>query len=400
MLFVILLGIAVQAQMVGTNSVAGFTSYAQGQVWQFEVTRTALARSPDWDDHSETPPLSPREAIRIGQRQLRELVTTVDGWRLDSVSLRPLNPPTKWVYLVEFEEPPPRPEGGIHSSLRLVVLMDGSTVMPVRSAQPGPDPQPNEPHAGTLRPQMISIREVHLKGGGELPDAQALMRKMLRAHTYSPSSLAVEVSNRVQLLYQNNGYLHAEVSVPETTPVDSTAMDVTLNVNAGLQYHLKDIRFAGGKAFTPIQLRGLFPLQPGDVFDVGKVRGGFDAMRRLYLTKGYVNFTAIPEERFDERGRTMLLVISVQEGKVFRFGALMLSGVEPAPGVGKKVLADWNTYIGRVFDIREVEQFIHEHVLLLKIQSTDSFWSHVDFKLDEKRGISNVLLLFPTKLTE
>jgi outer membrane protein assembly factor BamA len=177
-------------------------------------------------------------------------------------------------------------------------------------------------------------------------------------------------------------------------------MDVTLRVNAGLQYHLKDIRFTGETAFTQIQLRGLFPLQLGDVFDMGKVRGSFDAMRRLYLTKGYVNFTATPEERFDETGRTILLVIAVQEGRAFRFGPLMLSGVEPAPGVGKKVLADWNTYIGKVCDVRELEQFIHEHALLLKIKSADSFWSHVDFKTDEKHGIAEVLLLFPTKVPE
>jgi hypothetical protein len=275
-----------------------------------------------------------------------------------------------------------------------------ASVVSTPVTQPGPEPQPNEPHAGTMRPQMISIREVHLEGGGELPNVQALVKKMLRAHTYSPGSLTDEVSDRVRLLYQNNGYVHAEVSVPEIAHVDSTTMDVTLRVNAGLQYHLKDIRFTGETAFTQIQLRGLFPLQLGDVFDMGKVRGSFDAMRRLYLTKGYVNFTATPEERFDETGRTILLVIAVQEGRAFRFGPLMLSGVEPAPGVGKKVLADWNTYIGKVCDVRELEQFIHEHALLLKIKSADSFWSHVDFKTDEKHGIAEVLLLFPTKVPE
>lgn len=263
--------------------------------------------------------------------------------------------------------------------------------------QPGPKPQPREPHAGTMRTQMISIREVHLEGGGELPQGQALVKKMLRAHTYSAGSLADEVSERVRLLYQNNRYVHAEVSVPEIAHVDSTTRDVTVRVNAGLQYHLKDIRITGAKAFTPIQLRGLFPLQPGDLFEMGKVRGSFEAMRRLYLTKGYINFTALPEERFDEAGRTILLVIALQEGKVFRFGPLMLSGVEPAPGVGKKVLADWNTYIGKVCDVRELEQFIHEHARLLKIKNADDFWSHVDFKTDEKHGIANVLVLFPSK---
>jgi len=55
---------------------------------------------------------------------------------LNKISLVPLGEEGSWVYLVELEEPPPRPDGGIHGSLEIVVLMDGSAISP--SVKPWP----------------------------------------------------------------------------------------------------------------------------------------------------------------------------------------------------------------------------------------------------------------------
>ena len=49
---------------------------------------------------------------------------------MNNISLAPIGSEGKWVYVVELEEPPPRPDGGIHGSMKIVVLMDGKTVSP------------------------------------------------------------------------------------------------------------------------------------------------------------------------------------------------------------------------------------------------------------------------------
>jgi hypothetical protein len=49
------------------------------------------------------------------------------------IALEMVGPQSTWIYVVEFEEPPPRPDGGSHGSLRIPVLMSGEAIRPTRS---------------------------------------------------------------------------------------------------------------------------------------------------------------------------------------------------------------------------------------------------------------------------
>jgi len=288
-------------------------------------------------------------------------------------------------------------------------ILSGGTVFSVQvtrprvSSRPAPANEQNMvPPQSSARLQInsnpnaaeISIRRVHLVGGSELPNAQALVTRELKAHTYSLGGLAV-IAERVRFLYRNYGYLHVEVSDPITALVDSTTIDVTLRIKSGSQYRLKDIQISGVKAFALADMRRLIPLQAGDVFDVGKVRKAFEAMRRLYQTKGYINYTPIPDEVFDETDKTVLFIVKVVEGKAFRFGPLKLSGVEAAPGVGHKILADWKPYIGQGFNIEVLEHFVEEQFHLPKAKVAPFYWGHVQLETDEKEGFATILLLLP-----
>ena len=119
-----------------TSPIASFSSYLGGQRYEFIVSRTALSASPRWGSDEAFPPLAPRAAVPAARQQLEALVTDPERWRLNKISLVPLGEEGTWVYVVELEEPPPRPDGGIHGSLEFVVLMDGSAVSP--SVKPWP----------------------------------------------------------------------------------------------------------------------------------------------------------------------------------------------------------------------------------------------------------------------
>lgn len=133
LLLILLMG----ALQTGDQDYAGgFSSYVRGERWDFNVTRAALAEAPSWLETEVAPPLPPRRAIQVATEQLQELLTDAERWRLSSVTLRPIGNDGNWLYVVAFAEPPPRPDGGIRSSLRLIVLMNGSTVTPARRPWP------------------------------------------------------------------------------------------------------------------------------------------------------------------------------------------------------------------------------------------------------------------------
>jgi outer membrane protein assembly factor BamA len=83
-----------------------------------------------------------------------------------------------------------------------------------------------------------------------------------------------------------------------------------------------------------------------------------EELRKLYGTRGYLNFTSVPSTEPDVINRRIALRVDCDEGKQFRFGELILDGIEPYAGAGKQVLADRQPYRGRVFNTREFELFL------------------------------------------
>ena len=121
----------------GNEAAAAFSGYVRSARWDFRITRTMLAQAPAWEETELSPPLPARRAIAIAATQLAELLPDAAQWRLTSVSLRQIGGGNRWVYVIEYVGPPPRPEGGITSEkMPIVVLMNGATVVPTRSPWP------------------------------------------------------------------------------------------------------------------------------------------------------------------------------------------------------------------------------------------------------------------------
>ena len=116
----------------------------------------------------------------------------------------------------------------------------------------------------------------------------------LFARTYDSTKLS-EDAERVRYYYQTKGYFKALVADPKTQIHDTSgvrwywpfksspgkAVDITLPVEEGQRYRLKEITFSGNKAVTNTAgLRALFKIKDGDVFDTEAIRKGLEALRK------------------------------------------------------------------------------------------------------------------------
>ena len=153
----------------------------------------------------------------------------------------------------------------------------------------------------------------------------------LFSRTYDSTKLT-EDAERVRYFYQTKGYFKALVGDPKTQihdtsgvrwyfpfkPSPGKAVDITIPVEEGQRYRLKDITFTGNKAVTNTKaLRSLFKIKDGDVFDTEAIRKGLEALRKAYAALGYINFTPVPNTDADDEKRLISLRIDVDEGKQF-----------------------------------------------------------------------------------
>ena len=149
--------------------------------------------------------------------------------------------------------------------------------------------------------------------------------------TYDSTKLT-EDAERVRYYYQTKGYFKALVGDPKTQIHDTSgvkwyfpfksspgkAVDITLPVEEGQRYRLKEITFTGNKAIKNTKpLRSLFKIKDGDIFDTEAIRKGLEQLRKAYASLGYINFTPVPNTDADDEKRTISLRIDLDEGKQF-----------------------------------------------------------------------------------
>ena len=152
------------------------------------------------------------------------------------------------------------------------------------------------------------------------------------ARTYDATKLD-EDTERVRNEYQNRGYFKVIVNQPKTQIHDTghtgfhvpllqggqgKAVDITMPIEEGDRYTLGSVTFKNNKAVPNVKaLRALFPIKDGDIFSKEKVGKGLENLRKAYGELGYINFTSVPDTRFDDDKKQIFLDIDVDEGKQF-----------------------------------------------------------------------------------
>ena len=176
----------------------------------------------------------------------------------------------------------------------------------------------------TLRAAMKNLRPIGIP--------HSIFLENLFSKTYDATKLDEDVE-RVRAEYQNRGYFKVLVENPKTEIHDTghtgfhlplvqkgpgKAVDITIPIEEGDRYRLARITFKHNKAVSnTAALRGLFPIKDGEIFSREKVAKGLENLRKVYGEQGYINFTSVPDTKFDDEKKLITLDIDVDEGKQF-----------------------------------------------------------------------------------
>jgi outer membrane protein insertion porin family len=160
----------------------------------------------------------------------------------------------------------------------------------------------------------------------------SIFLESLFAKTYDATKLNEDVE-RVRAEYQNRGYFKVLVNDPKTDIHDTghtgfhvpllqkgsgKSVDITMPIEEGDRYRLGTITFKNNKAVADQKaLRSLFAIKDGDIFSREKVAKGLENLRKAYGELGYINFTSVPDTKFDDDKKIVNLEIDVDEGKQF-----------------------------------------------------------------------------------
>jgi outer membrane protein assembly factor BamA len=244
-----------------------------------------------------------------------------------------------------------------------LLLIEKNVAGQVEYLRPLEEDNPVEAFVFTVRGPNITIRDVEFSGAGaaELPTLTSAAKKLEGAEYRRPAIRVME--EKVFLpIYREHGYLKADLGDPQPTVVQNDAHDVLVDVmvpvNLGHQYRLAGIQISGNKALPDSTLRAAFRVQDGEIANVMELEKDLEAVRHICGTRGYVDASIKADTRADDARFTVLYLVSIAEGDVYKMGEVEIRGLDSQTTAHLENA--WTLRSGDTYDASYVGRFLEQ----------------------------------------
>ncbi|MCA0268815.1 MAG: outer membrane protein assembly factor BamA [Bacteroidetes bacterium] len=151
--------------------------------------------------------------------------------------------------------------------------------------------------------------------------------------SYRPE-LFEEDKGRILNLYRSRGYYDARI-VSDTARIvmrgGKPRAIVTIRVDEGRQYHVRNVAFEGNTRYNDQQLQRVIGIVKGDVFNLPRIEENLygnkaqNHLGALYQNEGYLRFNVEPQ--YNVVGPDSVdLVFDIAEGDTYDFGSVTIAG--------------------------------------------------------------------------
>jgi hypothetical protein len=239
---------------------------------------------------------------------------------------------------------------------------------------------------------------------GVPPDAQDEISAELQSDVFEPNAdspylkdLANEIAEvRGREAFRNRGYFKATATaelIPLQTEGPDISVVVAIRATLGPQYRTGDIRIESADPDSPLTippelLRGLIPLQRGDLFSVERIRTGMQNLALAYGREGYVDMTPVPDTTVDDAHGTIDLLVRIDQQVPYRVGSIEFLGVN---AVTQAKLMESLPKPGEIFDSTKLDEFFKVNQTIL---SPDASKDDVILERDNKMKTVRILFDF------
>jgi len=219
---------------------------------------------------------------------------------------------------------------------------------------------------------------------------------------YSRAAIELFLAEQIRPFYLQQGKLRVKFGAPEVRLMGNPnqklpeRVPVFIPITPGVIYQWKSAEWHGNDALSEPALNGLLAEKIGAIANGMDIEAGWERIREQYGQKGYleVKIDAVPS--YDDAARTISYAVSIEEGRPYRFGKLVISGLSMEGE--KRLKQSWLIPPDAAFDKAMFEEFLTK----LEIHPAKIFGDlplHYDrvghwLQTDPKQGTVDVLLDF------
>jgi outer membrane protein assembly factor BamA len=180
---------------------------------------------------------------------------------------------------------------------------------------------------------------------------------------YSRSRVELFEFEQVRPVYLSRAYLKVQFGEPvahfasnPTNPL-SGQLIVAAPVDPGTAYAWAGVQWKGNDSLPAQDLNKFSALLPGDPADGNKIQSLWETARAAYAQLGYLDADLNPTPQFDEQAKRVTYVVDVNEGRQYRMGKLVLTGLSIEGE--RRLKKAWGIAPGAVFDKSVYDDFVN-----------------------------------------
>jgi outer membrane protein assembly factor BamA len=210
----------------------------------------------------------------------------------------------------------------------------------------------------------VQIGELTFTGATpEWSDRLAEIQKAASTVDYSASESPATLTQAIQHVYRDKGYLEVKVpSVVAQPPVLNAGVvrvPMAIAIEPGAQYRLGHFSLAGSVLMDQAQFLASATVKPGDVVEEDKLRQTMRMLSSPYVTRGYLRakISAMPD--YHREQGTVDYAITVTPGDVYTMGKLDVKDLDAEKTT--LFLKIWKLNAGAPYDASYVAQFLKKN---------------------------------------
>ena len=182
-----------------------------------------------------------------------------------------------------------------------------------------------------LEGQKYKIKEIRLEGVHAFkPKKIRKLMKTKKATWYGSGVFNEEKFqkdlDRIQLFYQQEGYLDVKVSPDFQYDQAARKIIVTLQIEEGTHYVTGEVQIKGAELFPESEIWQTLEMLPGTTYSQYYLSGDVDRIRKYYFERGYVEARIIPDVKLNRETSKVDVVYNLHEGDLFFVDKVIVKG--------------------------------------------------------------------------
>jgi outer membrane protein insertion porin family len=217
------------------------------------------------------------------------------------------------------------------------------------------------------------IDRVVLEGNSSLKDKDLAGELKSKPHGgLIPSTVQADVA-RLTEVYRHSGRFDVRI-VPKTVAHGDDRVDLVFEISEGGKTTVKRIDFAGNRAFSASKLKAVIKtgqsnilsfLTGSDLYDPDRVEADRDLLRRFYLDRGFADVRiGAARAEFDPAAKGIVVTFPVEEGALYRFGAVAVESHLPQVD-GRALAGALKARPGEIYDAALIDKTVDDLAIAL-----------------------------------